>query len=113
MMKDIEADNKSTLSNVKRWALEKVGEIFIKSKINDKIAEIDLALANIKDGGEGPIGPTGPPGDPGSPDTPIEVRDKLETLEGDERLDKFAIRGITVSSSAPDNPKPYDIWIKC
>ena len=36
----------------------------------------------------------GLPGKDGSPDTPVEVRDKLETLEGDERLDKSAIKGI-------------------
>lgn len=42
----------------------------------------------------GEIGPEGKPGKDGSPDTPIEVRDKLETLEGDERLDRKSIKGL-------------------
>lgn len=39
-------------------------------------------------------GPPGEPGKNGSPDKPIQVRDKLETLDGDERLDKKAIKGL-------------------
>lgn len=42
----------------------------------------------------GDMGPMGPQGPAGSPDKPEEVRDKLETLEGDERLDKKAIKGL-------------------
>ncbi|PIZ87458.1 MAG: hypothetical protein COX92_01135 [Candidatus Nealsonbacteria bacterium CG_4_10_14_0_2_um_filter_40_15] len=30
----------------------------------------------------------------GSPDTPEEIRNKLEGLNGDERIDKSAIRGL-------------------
>lgn len=37
---------------------------------------------------------TGDPGKDGSPDTPEQVRDKLETLTEDERLDMSAIKGI-------------------
>lgn len=112
MILKIEKDNQSTLPNLKKWVLERIGDLYIRSRINEKIAELDEALANIKDGVEGPIGPVGPQGAPGSPDTPEEVRDKLELLDGDERLDRTAIRGITVSPQAPDNPKNGDIWIQ-
>lgn len=48
-------------------------------------------------GPEGPMGPqgeTGPEGPAGSPDTAEQLRDKLETLEKDDRLDKSAIKGM-------------------
>jgi hypothetical protein len=59
-----------------------------------------------KDGEPGPVGPTGPKGDTGepgpvgpvgpqgSPDFADDIRNKLEVLQGDERLDKKAIKGI-------------------
>lgn len=47
-----------------------------------------------KDGDPGPAGAPGIPGRDGSPDNPEEVRDKLETLQGDERLDVSAIKGL-------------------
>lgn len=60
---------------------------------------------NIKDGVDGlpgkdgldGIGIPGTPGkngNDGSPDTPEQVRDKLSSLKGDERLDKSSIKGI-------------------
>lgn len=62
---------------------------------------IDLAIPGPK-GDRGEPGPTGraifggvgAPGKDGSPDTPEQVRDKLETLEGDERLKATAISGL-------------------
>lgn len=47
-----------------------------------------------KDGKDGKDGVDGKDGKDGSPDTPVQVRDKLETLTGDERLDAKAIRGL-------------------
>lgn len=49
-----------------------------------------------KDGkdGESIVGPPGEPGKNGSPDAPEQIRDKLETLKGEERLDKKFIQGI-------------------
>lgn len=44
----IEADNESTLSNVKKWALESVGKLFAKSKINEKLSELDIAIERVK-----------------------------------------------------------------
>ena len=45
-------------------------------------------------------------------DNAEKIRDKLETLQGEEKLDRTAVRGITVSSTEPQNPKEGDIWIK-
>src|SRR3990167_2675401 len=39
----------------------------------------------------------GKPGDNGSPDSPLEVKDKLETLEGDDRLDAKHIKNLPES----------------
>jgi hypothetical protein len=88
----------------------------LEKKIDARLA----LITNGKDGKKGDRGPkgdrgepgrsvTGPPGIPGldgrdgkdgkdgkdgSPDTPEQVRDKLESLTDDERLDKTAIRGL-------------------
>ena len=47
----IKEDNQSTLSNLKRWVLEKVGEVFIKSEINksltDRLGRVDQKLAEF------------------------------------------------------------------
>ena len=42
----------------------------------------------------GDKGDKGDRGKNGSPDTPEEIRNKLEGLNGDERIDKSAIRGL-------------------
>lgn len=46
--------------------------------------------------GESIIGPPGPSGTDGSPDTPEEVRGKLQSLKGEERLDASAIKNLPV-----------------
>lgn len=46
------------------------------------------------DGKDGLNGENGLPGADGSPDTPKEIKDKLETLKKDKRLDVSAIKGI-------------------
>ncbi len=40
------------------------------------------------------------------------IRDGLELLEGDNRLDRKAIRGLTISLTPPENPQVGDIWIQ-
>ena len=47
-----------------------------------------------ENGIDGKNGLNGKDGKDGSPDTPEQVRDKLETLKGEERLDKSAIKGL-------------------
>lgn len=39
-------------------------------------------------------GKDGADGKDGSPDTPVQIRDKLESLDGDEKLDISAIKGV-------------------
>src|SRR3990167_206241 len=46
------------------------------------------------DGKEGKIGLQGLPGQDGSPDMAEDIRNKLELLDGDERLDKSAVKGL-------------------
>lgn len=62
--------------------------------LSSKTAEINYDLIISKVLSE--IGPikNGEPGANGSPDTPEQVRDKLETLKGNDRLDKSAIKGL-------------------
>lgn len=50
-------------------------------------------------------GPVGPKGEDGSPDSPDEIRNKLELLSGDERLDKSAIKGLEDLASQSDVQK--------
>ncbi len=97
----IKEDNQSTLSNLKKWALERVGELFIRSQINktltDRLKEVDDRLENIRDGIDGLPGEPGAPGldgKDGTEITPFEVRDKLEFLKGDERLEISAIKNL-------------------
>jgi hypothetical protein len=45
-------------------------------------------------GQDGLPGKDGAPGKDGSPDSPLQVRDKLETLKNDDRLDWTAIKGL-------------------
>lgn len=61
-------------------------------RLQELISKIKLPKDG-KDGKNG-IGQPGTPGRDGSPDTPEEVRDKLETLVNDERLDAKHIKGL-------------------
>lgn len=55
-------------------------------------------------GDKGDRGESGTPGSAGSPDTAEDIRNKLELLEGDERLDAKSIKGLPESSKANDTP---------
>ncbi len=110
-IKKIEADNESTLSNVKKWALESVGKLFAKSKINEKLSDLDLALERVSklslpDTSEVALQAAKMAQDelmPLIPKIVLEeevpklgepIRDALELLQDDERLDKSAIKGL-------------------
>ena len=56
-----------------------------KRIVDDLIKAVRAKMASVKNGQDGLRG---------SPDTPKEVRNKLESLARDERLDKTAIKGI-------------------
>lgn len=50
--------------------------------------------ASLRHGRDGKDGKAGEPGKDGGPDSPIEIRDKLEVLEGDQRLSIDAIKDL-------------------
>jgi 16S rRNA C967 or C1407 C5-methylase (RsmB/RsmF family) len=61
VIKKIEEENTSSLSNIKKWAIQQVGTIFTKNRIaerfaeivdksNAKMAEVDKKMAEVKDG---------------------------------------------------------------
>jgi hypothetical protein len=59
------------------------------------ISKLQLEKGDKGDRGEkGDRGDAGPAGKDGSPDMAEDIRNKLELLEGDERLDKSAIKGL-------------------
>jgi len=119
-IKRIEEDNQSTLSNLKRWALERVGELFIKSKVNEeltqalievnsKLSEAERRLQEIQPLDDAkiilkasndafdtlkPLIPVIIPLKEELPKMGEPIRDALEALEGDERLDWTAIKGL-------------------
>lgn len=62
-------------------------------RLQELISQIKLPKDGL-DGKDGVDGQIGPPGKDGSPDTPEEVRDKLETLKDDARLDASAIKNL-------------------
>ena len=97
VIKRIEEENKSSFSNMKKWAIEQVNTLFIKFQIKEKIAELDKKMSEIKDGKDA---------DEEKivadvltqiklPEQkifePEEIRDKLETLKGKEKLNIDAI----------------------
>lgn len=73
----------------------------MKKMIDDKIFFVDDRISKIKDGKDADenrvvrevIKNIKVPKN-GSPDSPADIRNKLETLTGENRLDKSAIRGI-------------------
>jgi hypothetical protein len=70
----------------------------LNDKINRRLAELkDGEKGEIGDRGEiGPQGIQGINGADGSPDTAENIRNKLEILQGDDRLDANAIKGLEV-----------------
>ena len=108
-IKRVEEESTSSLSNVKRWALEEVGKLMAKSKINEKIKEVDARLTEInrlewpdetaiaKEASRlaqeelKPLIPTVPNLEAELPKLGESIRDGLEMLEGPERLSIKAI----------------------
>lgn len=66
----------------------------LEAKLREIEALVQTRLDQIQDGEQGPQGEPGPQGPAGSPDTAEDIRNKLEILEGDERLKIEAIRGL-------------------
>lgn len=110
-------DHSMTLSEMKAGVDELfVGEQLRKIK-EDLTAKIDIKLAEVKDGKtptekelKALIVPLIPPpkkSKDGSPDTPAQVRDKLETLKDEDRLDASAIKGLEKRLKKLENTTTY------
>ena len=118
-LKRIEDDNQSTLSNLKKWALERVGDLFIKSNITqelkNKLKEVDAQMELVKAYklpstadlisevskivessvvSQIPKSITIQEIEADIPKLGAEIRNALELLQDDERLDVSAIKGL-------------------
>lgn len=81
-----------------------VNDVFVGDQVkrmrgehDERMKIIDMKVASLKDGTKGDKGDKGDRGLPGLPapaDNAGKIRDKLEMLKGDDRLDASAIRGI-------------------
>ena len=97
--------NKAKQAEIERLVKE---AIRIAQEAQREVEAIPTPVDGV-DGLNGRLGPQGPKGEKGdrgpkgdtskdgSPDTPEQIRDKLQSLTGEERLDAYAIKNI------PDN----------
>lgn len=95
----LQNDHITSITDLKK----QTNELFVGQQVekmrgehSQRIMTLDERIARIRDGkdGIGIQGVKGDKGDRGSPDSPIEVRDKLELLQGKARLSKDAIDGL-------------------
>jgi hypothetical protein len=83
----------------------------------ESIRKYVLTIKNGVDGRDGKdgldgIGINGKDGKDGSPDTPVIIRDKIETLKNDDRLDWTSIRGVIGTHKGTTPPEDKDmIWL--
>ena len=85
LYKAIESDLKRSKAEIEKLTKETNNRAF--KSLQELIGKIKMP----KDGVDGKDGQDGLDG---SPDSPVEVRNKLESLKGEERLDVSAIRGL-------------------
>lgn len=106
--------------------LKEVNETQGKSKsdlteeFNNSLKQSNLLLKKIKavkivngtdglDGANGIDGKNGKDGKDGSPDTAKDIKEKIETLKGNERLDKSAIKGLENTVTSQDLTRAISI----
>lgn len=94
--KKLSEDNTNDLTSFKGEASSIIQAAIdaANASVADKLTLLDQRISEIKDGEPGPRGEQGPQGPAGSPDTSEDIRNKLELLEGDERLKASAISGL-------------------
>lgn len=105
-IKRIDKENESNFSSVKKWAVQQVGNVLIKTQFNERIKELDnkikeadKKLSEVRDGKDADteiiVGEvlTRIPSQEPHPNAESH-RDQLETLKDDDRLDVSAIKGI-------------------
>ena len=107
VLKKIQDDHSSSLSELKA----QVNDLFVTEqlqRLSDNLTtKIEEKLATLRNGDDGhtptkqelvalitPLIPPPKPSKNGSPDTPAKIRDKLESLKGEDRLDTSAIKGL-------------------
>lgn len=86
----VTSDLTKTKAEVEKATKEQNDRAF--KRLQELISQIKLPKDG-RDGKDG-IGIEGPAGKDGSPDTPEQVRDKLETLKDEDRLDASAIKNL-------------------
>lgn len=98
----IKKEHESVLLSVSKDITKTKSEIEKATKAqNDRafkrLQELISKIKMPRDGVDGAPGEPGQPGEPGkdgSPDTAEQVRDKLETLKGEDRLDASSIKNL-------------------
>lgn len=98
----------STHESLLTDAKNQIDTLFVENKLsaidakqNEAIERLYQRLSTLVDGKDGKVGErgekgdTGKEGENGSPDTPEIIREKLELLRGNDRLDVSAIRGLS------------------
>jgi len=100
LLEKIKNDHTSSLSDLKK----QVDNVFVGKQLErilaehkDKMGAVDSKIMSVKDGKKGEKGDKGDKGDrgrDGSPDNAGQIRDKLEILKEDDRLDKNAVKGL-------------------
>ena len=108
----------STMSHDK--LRKEVDKLFVGEKMDKMVKEhadlmammknmhsmADMKIKNLKHGKDGMIGSRGPAG---SPDTSEIIRNKLENLQGEDRLDASAIKGLDEITKDINNLKQRPI----
>jgi len=96
LAKKLAEDNTNDLSTFKAEAKTLLGSEIAAAlaSVNDKLTAVDERVSQLKDGEMGLQGEQGPQGPAGSADSAEDVRNKLELLEGDERLKIEAIKDL-------------------
>ncbi len=89
---DLKVISENTLNSLRGESNAKVDQL--KNLVAVALNKIETFVAIVPKNGE-----NGKPGKNGSPDTPYEVRDKLESLKNNERIDVSAIKGLDESNS--------------
>lgn len=97
LSEDVKTEASNEVVNIRAQVTSEFNKAFGEQQkgmnyIFDKVSK----LKNGKDGkdGENGVSIKGDPGQNGSPDTPIDVRDKLASLSGDDRLDASHIKNL-------------------
>ena len=116
VIQQAKADSDSSLAGFKRRTFEAINSIFQKNRVNqklnsilerhlskikeidNKLKEVDVKMSQVRDGKdvdeEVIVDKVLKKLPEPKEDTPEKIRDKLESLRGEERLDQSAIRGL-------------------